>query len=67
MPTNYNWPLIQSGETLQALVNTLLRCEIPGSGFLQSQAGILDRNARSSDKKTIFQYQRHTDHPAQKQ
>lgn len=60
MPTNYNWPFIQSGETFQALVNTLLQFEIPGIRVFGRAGRDSGQDARSADNKIVFQYKHHT-------
>lgn len=61
MPTNYNWPLIQSGGAFQSLVNTLLQFEFPGIRVFGRAGRDSGQDARSGDDKTVYQYKYHSD------
>jgi hypothetical protein len=61
MPTNYKWPLIQSGGAFQALVNALLQFEFPGTRVFGRAGKDSGQDARSADGKTVYQYKHHSD------
>ncbi len=60
MASNYNWSFIQSGESFQSLINTLLQFKCPGTKVFGRPGKDSAQDARSADGKTVYQYKHHT-------
>ncbi len=60
MASNYNWSFIQSGESFQSLINTLLHFKYPGTKVFGRAGKDSAQDARSADDKTVYQYKHHT-------